>query len=416
MRILAMLLVLMLLLAACGQPAGSVRTASMRAQLADVPSEIPVAGPVNPDPRVGPIFLGVFNLHTCTGSVVHSSTGDLILTAAHCLAKGFTTTFVPGFANAAAPSNVWTVDAVYLDPLWVAFKDPRVDYAFARVSRPGGGSIEAQFGSALLLGSAPAPGSQVRLIGYAAGVGALRSAAKPARGSPSGATPRSCARAKSTEPAARRGSSGRRSPGSPAASGAAGVRNGCRIQRRLTNAPQRCWPVPKPGAGARPRRSPSSVASCRSARKRWSAGQSTKLRVDDGRVQIPGGKCSAQPLRATDGDIAGSKHISPGSSRPVPVDERLRPRLNGQIRPPARIGVTHFGAAVVNQHPQRKRGIELFCRHMHPPFAPCRQCADNPGEVGAGFGETVVVPAAIGLEPRFDDSGTLQFAEPLEQH
>jgi hypothetical protein len=171
MRTLAMLLVLMLLLAACGQPAGSVRTASMRAQLADVPNEIPVAGPVNPDPRVGPIFLGVFNLHTCTGSVVHSSTGDLILTAAHCLAKGFTTTFVPGFANAAAPSNVWTVDAVYLDPLWVAFKDPRVDYAFARVSRPGGGSIEAQVGSALLLGSAPAPGSQVRLIGYAAGVG-----------------------------------------------------------------------------------------------------------------------------------------------------------------------------------------------------------------------------------------------------
>jgi hypothetical protein len=170
MRLLAIVLGLVLL-AACGQPAGSVRTTSMRARLTDNLFEIPAAGPVNPDPRVGPIFLGGFNLHTCTGSVVHSSTGDLILTAAHCLAKDFTTTFVPGFVNAAAPSNVWTVDAVYLDPLWVAFKDPRFDYAFARVSRPGGGSIEAQVGSALWLGRAPAPGSQVSIIGYAAGVG-----------------------------------------------------------------------------------------------------------------------------------------------------------------------------------------------------------------------------------------------------
>ncbi|HET9876087.1 MAG TPA: trypsin-like peptidase domain-containing protein, partial [Mycobacterium sp.] len=126
---------------------------------------------VNPDPRVGPIFLAGDELHICTGSVVHSSTGDLILTAAHCLAKYFRAFFVPGFANAAAPPNVWTVDAAYLDPLWVAFKDPRVDYAFARVSRPSGGSIEAQVGSALWLGRAPAPNSQVSIIGYAAGFG-----------------------------------------------------------------------------------------------------------------------------------------------------------------------------------------------------------------------------------------------------
>jgi trypsin-like peptidase len=172
MRKVAMALGLALLLAACGQPAaGPVRTTSMRAQLVDDPDKIPVAGPVSPDPRVGPIFLGGRNLHTCTGSVVHSSRGNLILTAAHCLVKGFTTTFVPGFANTAAPSNIWTIDAVYLDPLWVARQDPRVDYAFARVSRPRGGWIEAQVGSALTLGTAPAPGDHVSIIGYAAGVG-----------------------------------------------------------------------------------------------------------------------------------------------------------------------------------------------------------------------------------------------------
>ncbi len=181
MRILAIVLGLVLLLAGCGQPAGrSLRTTSMRAQHADNPDKIAAAGPVNPDPRVGPIFLGGAIVHTCTGSVVHSPTGDLILTAAHCLVNGFPTTFVPGFfapgfANTAAPStpapsNVWKVDAIYLDPLWVASQDPRVDYAFARVSRPGGGPIEAQVG-ALRLDRAPAPGSEVSIIGYAAGIG-----------------------------------------------------------------------------------------------------------------------------------------------------------------------------------------------------------------------------------------------------
>ena len=161
-----MVLGLVLLPAACGPPPGSIHATGIRAQLV----AIPVAVPVNPDPRVGPIFIEGDTLHICTGSVVHSSRGDLIMTAAHCLAKGFTATFVPGFANVAASSNVWTIDAVYLDPLWVAFKDPRVDYAFARVSRPGGGLIEAQVGSALSLGRAPAPGTEVGLIGYAAGI------------------------------------------------------------------------------------------------------------------------------------------------------------------------------------------------------------------------------------------------------
>jgi Trypsin-like peptidase domain len=171
MRKLGRVLGLALLLVACGQPAAPVPTSSMRAELVDDADRIPVAIPVNPDPPVGAVFLGGRNLHTCTGSVVHSTTGDLILTAAHCFVRNVTTTFVPGFANSADPSNIWTVDAVYLDPLWVAHKDPRVDYAIARVSRPAGGLIEVVVGSALLLGTAPPRGSQVSIIGYPAGFG-----------------------------------------------------------------------------------------------------------------------------------------------------------------------------------------------------------------------------------------------------
>jgi hypothetical protein len=58
MRIFAMVLCLVLVLAACGQPAGSVGASNRRVQLADNPFDIPVAASVNPDPRVGAIFLG----------------------------------------------------------------------------------------------------------------------------------------------------------------------------------------------------------------------------------------------------------------------------------------------------------------------------------------------------------------------
>ncbi|MCV7257046.1 trypsin-like serine peptidase [Mycobacterium shimoidei] len=129
------------------------------------------AAPVPPDPRVGAIFLGAGDLHTCTGSVLHSAGGDLVLTAAHCLAAGINTTFVPGFSGAAAAPDVWTVDAAYFDPRWLANRDPHADYAIARVSRPEGGTIEAAAGAGVALGTAPKAGTQIRVVGYPARVG-----------------------------------------------------------------------------------------------------------------------------------------------------------------------------------------------------------------------------------------------------
>jgi hypothetical protein len=163
------------LLAGCGHQPPAAPVTSKPQQAADntVNSANQVmAAPVNPDPRVGAVFLGGGDLHACTGSVLHSAAGDLVLTAAHCLAGG-QATFVPGFAGQAAPVDVWTVDVVYLDPRWVAAKDPRADYAIARVSRADGAAIEAVAGSALWLGSAPAKGSRVSVVAYPAGVGGM---------------------------------------------------------------------------------------------------------------------------------------------------------------------------------------------------------------------------------------------------
>jgi len=159
----------------------------------------PTAESVPPDPRVGAVFLGGGSSpcppggrcpqHTCTGGVLHSVTGDLILTAAHCVAEGIDAAFVAGLKDTAAPEDFWHIDAVYLDPRWVHNQDPIADFAIARVSRDAGGSIEAQAGGGLRLGSAPKPGTVITVSGYGVGVGGgpigCRTAtAVPARGFP----------------------------------------------------------------------------------------------------------------------------------------------------------------------------------------------------------------------------------------
>jgi len=129
------------------------------------------AQPMPPDPRVGAVFLGSGSLHTCTGAVLNSAGGDLILTAAHCLSEGVDTTFVAGFNNDAPPEDEWHIDAVYLDPRWVQNQDPLSDFAIARVSRDSGGTLEAQAGGGLTLAPAAKPGTTITVSGYEMGVG-----------------------------------------------------------------------------------------------------------------------------------------------------------------------------------------------------------------------------------------------------
>ncbi|HZC89446.1 MAG TPA: trypsin-like peptidase domain-containing protein [Mycobacterium sp.] len=164
---------LTMVLAGCGHQARSAPVTSTSQQAVVDAANRVNAAPVEPDPRVGAVFLAGSDLHACTGSVLHSRAGDLMLTAAHCLGGGNGATFVPGFTRTAAPDELWTVDAIYLDPRWIANKDPLADYAIARVSRPDGGSIEGQVGSALALGAAPARGSRVGVVAYPSGVGGM---------------------------------------------------------------------------------------------------------------------------------------------------------------------------------------------------------------------------------------------------
>jgi V8-like Glu-specific endopeptidase len=166
----------MVLTAACGDPAPPPPTTAASSPASPTPRAPAVAATVTavpsaPNPRVGAIFLGGQSLHTCSASVVHSTTADLILTAAHCLAAGVEGWFVPAFADSAAPGEFWHVDEVYLDPRWMATQDPLADFAVARVSRQADGSVESAVGGGLTIGSSPQPGTDVAVTGYGLGVG-----------------------------------------------------------------------------------------------------------------------------------------------------------------------------------------------------------------------------------------------------
>src|ERR1700744_2737883 len=160
MRIQAAAVGMAMILVACGHQAQSAPPTSKLAPAVEGTPNRVAAASVDPDPRVGAVFLSGSDLHACTGSVLHSAAGNLVLTAAHCLSAGGPVRFVPGFASKATPDDMWTVDAVYLDPRWLANKDPLADYVIARVGHPTGGSVEAVVGSALTLGAGPAGGSR----------------------------------------------------------------------------------------------------------------------------------------------------------------------------------------------------------------------------------------------------------------
>lgn len=169
----------------CGAPAEPAEQSATSSTVSTTPvSPTVMANSVSPDPRVGAIFLDGQSLHTCTGSVLHSVAGDLILTAAHCMAAGYDTSFVPGFVESADPQDFWTIDEVYLDPRWVAAQDPLADFAIARVIGHDRGTVENAVGGGLALGSGPGVGADVTVTGYALGVG----------GGPIGCTARTTAR------------------------------------------------------------------------------------------------------------------------------------------------------------------------------------------------------------------------------
>jgi hypothetical protein len=162
------------------------------------PSHSPTAGPLarHPSPAqyaargtdpAGALFsrdgdrLGA---HFCTASVVKSRSGDLLITAAHCvwglsLAHPGRLLFAPGYARGKFPRGLWVVTRRFTDSRWSGSQNPDDDVAFL-VVRPvttadgisapvpplaPGATVRGVAGADRLRFDAPLPES-IRAIGY----------------------------------------------------------------------------------------------------------------------------------------------------------------------------------------------------------------------------------------------------------
>lgn len=108
-------------------------------------------------------IMGLTN--SCTATVVGSTSGRVLVTAAHCVyipakAPAFTggfhgqapgwikqLTFVPGRAGDQAPYGVWGVDRSWVDQRWIDSGDPRFDVAFVRLAPLQGRTAQQSLGS-----------------------------------------------------------------------------------------------------------------------------------------------------------------------------------------------------------------------------------------------------------------------------
>jgi len=130
--------------------------------------------PVSRSPAVGALFAlgqnGTLAGHFCTASVVHSRSGDVVVTAAHCVAGRApgSFVFVPQYHDGQAPLGVWQVSNVFVDASWSASSDPDDDFAFLTVSQPGSGTaLEGRTG-AEQLGVDAGAGMLLEVPGYPA--------------------------------------------------------------------------------------------------------------------------------------------------------------------------------------------------------------------------------------------------------
>ncbi|MFB7612982.1 trypsin-like peptidase domain-containing protein [Kitasatospora sp. NPDC056181] len=119
---------------------------------------------------VGALFSGdvAAGDHFCTASVLHSPTGNLLLTAAHCLESTDGVVFAPGYRDGTAPYGTWRVTAIHTTTGWSRNGDPDEDFAILETAAADGRRIEDVVG-ANTLGTDEPFGATVRLYGYPSG-------------------------------------------------------------------------------------------------------------------------------------------------------------------------------------------------------------------------------------------------------
>jgi hypothetical protein len=130
-------------------------------------------------PTVGALFMpnAYPVLHTCTASVIRSTSRDVIMTAAHCMnGDGSGYVFAPGYVDGRTPYGVWHVTSAYGSTQWIHQTDTSTqhDWAFLRVAneKVGGKVMHLQdVTGGNKLGATATAKTLVRIDGYPVGAG-----------------------------------------------------------------------------------------------------------------------------------------------------------------------------------------------------------------------------------------------------
>lgn len=130
------------------------------------------------DPTVAALFHASSETldHTCTASVISSTAGDLLITAAHCVTgtgNGTGITVAPGYDAGATPYGVWSVTGVFVDSAWQTSQPDSEDFAILRVAPKvvDGTTRELQdVTGANTLADTPGPTTLVTVQGFNTGV------------------------------------------------------------------------------------------------------------------------------------------------------------------------------------------------------------------------------------------------------
>ena len=171
--------VLIVAAAAAPNALGAERLAvRLAAAVKALPRKAPVVPPAllhgrfyNGTPAVGALFTtssGQLGQHFCTGSVVDSPAGDLVITAAHCMQgkQADDVDFVPEYHRSQQPFGVWTVTQVFVDRAWSSDQNPNNDFAFLVVTQTGDATPIQSLTGGEKLGTGWKPVQKVQVIGY----------------------------------------------------------------------------------------------------------------------------------------------------------------------------------------------------------------------------------------------------------
>lgn len=143
-------------------------------QLAPVaPAGIPTAVRFGGVPTTGALFYTTgAREHFCTASVVDSATGNLVLTAAHCVysaAHGYARNieYVPGYDNGHEPYGAWAVTTITVASGWRTSQDTNLDFAFLTVAAASGNTpVQSRTKGLALRALVPQTEQGVEVIGY----------------------------------------------------------------------------------------------------------------------------------------------------------------------------------------------------------------------------------------------------------